>query len=155
MQTKRRILFDNYDTAVDGLWTLAACVLSEATSVTNYIDVPGRLDGPLDASTALTGDVQYNSRTLSARLESSEGTRLEREARIDELVNRLHGQRVKIWLPDDAEHYIIGRVSVKKEYNDLAHAAVAVSAVCEPWRYENEETVYEVTASGDTTSVTL
>lgn len=155
MLPKRSIIFDNYDTAVDGLWTLAACVLSEAEPLTNFIDVPGRLDGPLDASTALTGDVQYKPRTLSTRFESSEGTRLERKAHIDHLVNRLHGQRVKIVLPDDAEHYLIGRLSVKPEYNDLAHASVAVSAVCEPWKYENEETVYEVTASGDTTSVTL
>ncbi len=140
MQTKRKVILNSYDTAVDGLWTLAACELSDAEVVTNYIDVPGRLDGPLDASTVLTGDVTYKPRTLSLQLESSEGTRQEREARIDYMVNKLHGQRVKIWLPDDAAHYLVGRISVKKEYNNLAHAAVTVSAVCEPWRYENEET---------------
>ena len=140
MQTKRKILFNNYDTAVDGLWTLAACVLGDAEPVTNYISVPGRLSGPIDASTALTGDVLYNSRTLSARLESSEGTRQEREERINQMVHQLHGQRVQIRLPDDETHYLVGRLSIKREYNDLAHAAVAVSAVCEPWRYENEDT---------------
>lgn len=155
MQTKRKIIFNNYDTAVDGLWTLAACVLSDAEPVTQYISVPGRLDGPIDASTALTGDIQYNPRTLNVRLESSEGTRQERENRIDQMVHELHGQRAVIWLPDDEGHYLLGRVSVKREYNDLAHAAVTVSAVCEPWRYENEETEYEVVVSGDTKEVTL
>ena len=56
------------------------------------------------------------------------------------MVNKLHGQRVKIWLPDDANHYLVGRLSVVMEYNDMAHAAVNVSAACEPWKYDNEET---------------
>ena len=155
MQTKRKIILNNYDTAVDGLWTLAACVLSDAEPITNYIDVPGRLDGPIDASTALTGDIRYKPRVLNTMLESSEGTRQERESRIDQMVHELHGQRAVIWLPDDEAHYLLGRVSIKKEYNDLAHAAVAVSAVCEPWRYENVETEYKVTVSGDTKEVTL
>ncbi|MBO5123423.1 MAG: hypothetical protein J6B99_09735 [Oscillospiraceae bacterium] len=144
MPTKRKIIFDDYDTAANGLWTLAAWALSDAEPVTNFIDVPGRLDGPLDASTALTGDIQYSPRTLEATLESSEGTRLEREERIDYMVNKLHGQRVKIWLPDDADHYLVGRLRIKKEYNDLAHAAVKVTGTCEPWRYENDETVVRV-----------
>lgn len=155
MQTKRKIIFDNYDTAVDGLWTLAACVLSDAEPVTNFIDVPGRLDGPLDASTALTGDVLYKPRVLEVTLESSEGTRLEREARINQMVDTLHGRRAQIWLPDDDAHYLAGRLRVQKNYNDLAHAAVTVTATCEPWRYENDETVYEVTVAGDTTTVVL
>lgn len=155
MQQKRKILFDNYDTAVDGLWTLAACALSDATPLTNFIDVPGRLDGPLDASTALTGDVQYGPRTLEITLESSEGTRQEREERINQMVNRLHGQRVPIRLPDDDGHYLVGRISVKKNYNDLVHASVTVSAVCEPWKYENDETVHEITVEGNTIEAML
>lgn len=155
MPTKRKIIFDDYDTAVNGLWTLATWALSDAEPSTNYIDVPGRLDGPLDASTALTGDVQYRPRTLEATLESSEGTRLEREARIDYMVNKLHGQRVKIWLPDDAGHYLIGRLRIERGYNDLAHAAVKVTATCEPWKYENDETVKEAEVTNSTVNVVL
>lgn len=141
---KRKIIFNTYDTAVDGLWTLAAWGLGDAELEELLVDIPGRIDGPIDASEALTGDVQYRPRSLEVLLESSEGTRLERKARIDYLVNSLHGKRVQIWLPDDAEHYVVGRLKVKPQYNDLAHAAVQVTATCEPWRYANEETVVAV-----------
>jgi hypothetical protein len=152
---KRKIIFDTYDTAADGLWTLASCVLGDAEPVTTLLDIPGRLDGPLDASEALTGDIQYGPRPLEVTLESSEGTRLERKARIDYMVNLLHGRRVPVWLPDDPGHYVIGRLSVRPQYNDLAHAAVQVSATCEPWRYATEETEVTVEVGGSHKDITL
>jgi hypothetical protein len=144
---KRRIIFDDYDTAAN-FWTLASWSCPEPEPVTDLVEVPGRIDGPLDFSTVLTDDISYNSRPLEVRLESSEGTRLERKARIDDMVNKLHGQRVKIWLPDDANRYLVGRLSVVMEYNDMAHAAVNVSAACEPWKYDNDEVVEFVPLCG-------
>jgi hypothetical protein len=152
---KRKVIFDTYDTAADGLWTLAACQLGDAVPQEILLDIPGRLDGPLDASESLTGDVEYGSRPLDVLLESSEGTRQERQARINYMVNRLHGRRVPVWLPDDPGHYVIGRLKVTPQYNDLAHAAVRVTATCEPWRYANEETEATVTVNGNTQEVIL
>lgn len=146
---KRKVIFDTYDTAVY-LWTLASWSCPTPEPVTNLVEVPGRVDGPLDASTVLTGDIRYGTRPLEVRLESSEGTRQERQARIDNLVSLLHGQRVNVWGPDDGEHYLVARLNVKPEYNDLAHAAVVVTGTCEPWLYDNEETKVSVTAPGET-----
>lgn len=138
---KRVINIGDYNTA-DNLWTLTAWELGEPEPVTNFIDVPGRIKGPLDASTVLTdGEVRYGPRPLTITLESSEGTRLEREARISAMINQLHGQRVdRIILPDDPTHYVVGRVSVQRLYNDPAHGSVQVTATCEPWKYSTEET---------------
>lgn len=155
MATKRKIIFEDYDTAANGLWTLAACHLSEATPVTSLVEIPGRVDGPLDTSTALTGDIQYQPRTLEVTLESSEGTRQDRKKKIDYMVNKLHGQRVKIWLPDDGLHYLLGRLSITEEYNDLAHASVKVTATCEPWRYDNDESVGNVTLTSGAMDLVL
>lgn len=155
MLTKRKIILGTYDTAVDGLWTLSACNLSEAEPVETFVDIPGRLDGPIDFTEALTGDVEYGPRDFAATLESSEGTRLERKARIDQMVNLLHGRRVRIWLPDDADHFLSGRLKVKENYNDPAHASVSVSAICEPWRYDNEETVVSVELTDEMQEVVL
>lgn len=149
---KRKITFDDYDTAVH-FWTLAAWSCPTPEPVTNLVDAPGRVDGPLDFSTALTGDIRYSTRPLEVRLESSEGSRLDRQARIDDLVNRFHGQRVNVWLPDDASRYLVARLSVFPEYNDLAHAAVVITGTCEPWRYDNQETVVSVTAQGEEVQV--
>lgn len=145
---KRKIIFGTYDTAQDGLWTLTGWTFPTPERYTNLVEVPGRKKGPLDLSTVLTdGEPVYDSRPLTATFESSEGTRLERESRINTMVNWLDGWNLQIMLPDDSDHYIMGRVRVEKEYNDMAHAAVTVTATCEPWRYSVAERVRTLTAT--------
>lgn len=155
MLNKRKFIFGNYDTAVDGLWTLSAWSLSEAKPLESYVDIPGRLDGPLDLTEASTGEVMYSTRTLSVTLESSEGTRADREERISRMVNTLHGRRTKIWTPDDPGHYLSGRLTIKKNYSDLAHASVTITSVCEPWKYENEDTIVTAELTGESQEVEL
>ena len=153
---KRKIIFGTYDTVLNGPWTLTGWELSPAEQVTDFVEVPGRRKGPLDLSTALTdGEPVYGSRTLTVTLESSEGTRAEREAVINTMINWLDGWRLDIILPDDDAHYITGRIHVAKEYNDLAHAAVTVTAICEPWRYSSAETVVTLTATETPQTATL
>ena len=152
---KRGLIIGTYDTAGE-LWTLTGWALGDAPVVTNIIDVPGRRKGPLDLSAALTdGDPVYGSRTLTATFECSEGTRLEREARISTMVNWLDGWRLNIVLPDDPHRYVTGRVSVTRNYNDQAHASVTVTAVCEPWRYNAAETTVAVSATATAQTATL
>lgn len=144
---RRKIIIGDYDTSHHGPWTLASCVFQEPAYQSMLVSVPGR-DGQLDLSTVLTGgEPKYGNRKLAATLECSEGTRAERETLINEMVNRLDGRRVDIILPDDPARYITGRVSVKREYNDMAHAAVTVTAVCDPWRQNLHETTITVTAT--------
>lgn len=152
---KRAIIIGTYNTAAE-LWTLREWSFSDPEAVTEFVHVPGRRKGPLDMSTALTdGDPVYNGRTLTAVLESSEGTRMEREARIERMFNGLDGLRFTIVLPDDPLHYIEGRVSVAKVYNDLAHASVKVTAECEPWRYNHTETIVVLNATSATQTAML
>ena len=153
---KRKLIIGTYDTALTGLWTLTGWDFSAPEYVQSFIDVPGRVDGPIDASTALTdGDPRYGQRTLSAIFESSEGTRLEREERIRTMQNLLDGWRLDITLPDDPTHHIKGRVRVEKIYNDMAHASIRVTATCDPWRYNNTDTVValQATESAQTTAL--
>lgn len=143
----RKMIFGTYDTVLNGPWTLASWSFSAAAYKSNLVDVPGR-DGQLDLSTALTDGVpRYSSRTLTAIFERSDGTRLERETAINTMINWLDGWRMDIRLPDDEMHYITGRVSVAKNYNDPAHASVTVTAICDPWRYANNETAVTLTAA--------
>lgn len=145
---KRTIQLGDYDTAAHGLWTLAAWAFPEPPAVENLVDIPGRYKGPLDLSTALTDGVPtYGARTLSITLESSEGDRLAREDRISSMVNQLHGQRVDFVLPDRPLHYGTGRLSIETLYNDMAHASVQVTGVCEPWLYAKDETVVPLQAT--------
>jgi phage-related protein len=152
---KRKLILGTYDTDYDGLWTLAALELTDPEYQANFQEVPGR-DGPLDLSTANTdGEPRYGSRTLSATLESSEGSRQDRQDRISEMVNQLDGRRMNIRHPDYPARYLTGRVQVKVLYNDMAHAAVTVTAICDPWLYNQEERAYTVTAGETAQLLTL
>lgn len=147
MRTPREVLFGEYHTHAAGLWTLTGLELGAAQYKQNIVEVPGR-SAPLDLSTALTdGEPTYNSRTLVVTLESSEGNRLAREARISQMTNALDGYRMNIELPDDAGHYLSGRIRVERLYNDEAHASVRVTATCDPWRYAKDETVVTLQAT--------
>ena len=138
---KRQLIINGYKTAEAGLWTLASLKITKASQVQTFVSVPGRF-APLDLSTALTdGEPYYGSATLSAVLESSEGTREERQARIAEMINSLDGYLAQIILPDYPGRYMLGRVQFTPEYNNLVHARVSVSAVCDAWLYNSAETV--------------
>lgn len=152
---KRKIIFGTYDTALEGAWTVARLDLTSPAFQTNLVQVPGR-SGPLDLSAVLTdGEPVYTSRNLTAVLENSDDDRPAREQRIRDIIAELDGYQKKIWLPDDAAHYLLGRLHVVREYNDLAHAAVTVTAVCDPWLYNNEETVHNLTANSRAQTKTI
>lgn len=152
---KRKIIFGTYDTALEGAWTVARLDLTSPAFQTNLVHVPGR-SGPLDLSAVLTdGEPVYTSRNLTAVLENSDDDRPAREQRIRDIIAELDGYQKKIWLPDDAAHYLLGRLHVVREYNDLAHAAVTVTAVCDPWLYNNQETVYNLTATAQAQTETI
>lgn len=152
---KRKIIIGTYDTALEGQWTLTGWALGRAEAQENYVDVPGH-SGQLDLSTALTdGEPYYRNREFVATFESSEGTYLEREQRINTMVNKLDGRRQNIILPDDPTHYLTGRIRVEKIYNDLAHAAVQVTATCDPWRYNASETVVWLQATANEQTAAL
>lgn len=152
---KRKIIIGTYDTALEGLWTLTGWAFSNPVVKESFVEVPG-YNGYLDLSTALTdGEPYYGSRSFEATFESSEGTRLEREERISRMINKLDGWRFNITLPDDNMHYISGRVRVERLYNDLAHASVRVTAICDPWRYNTTETVVGLIATTTEQTVAL
>lgn len=142
---KRGFILGDYDTAGRG-WTLTGWNLSAAKRKEILVDKPGG-HGHWDLSTVLTdGEPVYEARTLTATLERSDGDRLSREAEIDDMVNTLDGRTLEILLPDattsnlinGSQTYLSGVVHVERLYNDPAHASVAVTAICDPWRYGAE-----------------
>jgi hypothetical protein len=143
---KRGIILGSYDTAARG-WILTGWNLSAATRKAVLVDKPGG-HGHWDLSAVLTdGEPVYEARTLTATLECSEGDRLSREAEIDTMINWLDGWTMDIILPDKPLQYLTGAVHVERVYNDPAHASVALEVLCDPWRYNAEETVINLIAT--------
>ena len=145
---KRTLIMGDYDTAA-GRWTLAALHVTKAPQVQNFLSVPGRF-APIDVSTYLTdGEPYYENAQLSATLENSFGTHADREALIQDLVDRIDGHTLQIVHPDKPDRYMVGRIQVQPEFNNPAYCVVTISAVCEAWSYAKEETTVELIGTGD------
>lgn len=152
---KRKIIIGGYDTAATGGWTLSAFKITKGEQVQSFVSVPGRY-APLDLSTYLTdGEPYFGSATLEATLENSEDNRQARQSRIDYLVNLVDGRSWQITPPDHPDAYLVGRVQVYPQYNDLAHCAVKLTAICEPWLYSKTEKVYTLTATATEQTVAI
>lgn len=142
---KRTVKFGDYDTAANG-WTLTLWQLEEPEMKTKYVERLGG-DGSWDLSTVLTDGIpRYKTRKLTIKLETSVGTRDDREQLINDLVNRLDGLEWQVTPPDRPHHYLTGRLSVSVGVSGPAWAEVTVSGVMAPWLYHKRETVVGLTA---------
>lgn len=144
---KRAFQFDKYNTAYDWGLLLTAKDLTPPDPKTNYVQLDG-MSGSLDLTEALTGEVAYNDRTMTATFVSTDGTFAERVALLRDITAALHGRKVAIVDPDDPDHYLLGRVKVKA-VQAPSYMELTVEATCEPWRYAINETERRVDAPGD------
>ena len=135
----RYFIFDNFNTWYDWQLTLTAKDVTPPEPKTNYIDLDG-MNGTLDLSEALTGEVTYQDRIITADFWTSEGTFLDRVALMRDIKTAWHGKKVKIIDPDDSEHYFLGRIKIKSSYFSQVQTNFSIEAICEPWRYALRET---------------
>ena len=143
----RFLTIGKYNTWYDWRLTLTSQELTPPEPKTNYIELGGA-NGTLDLTEALTGEVAYADRTYKATFWTSEGTYSDRLRVLQDIVNAVHGQKVPIVLPDDPDHYLLGRVRVKAQVWDQVHAEVEIEAICDPWLYAVHETERRVEVSG-------
>lgn len=125
------------DVAEDG-WALVDYNLEAARVRRAKVTVPG-MDGNLDFSTALTGEMTFDSRKLSIQLDCCAGTCEQRQSMLASIVNAINGRMFHIILPDDQTRYLSGVVSAGG-YNGDAVCDASITADCDPWRYKNEVT---------------
>ena len=142
---ERFFILDRYNTWYDWGLILTSKSVTPPTPKTNYVTLDG-MSGTLDLSEALSGEITYEDRTVSATFWTDVGTRKDRERLIRDITSRLHGKKIRIIEPDDPDHYFIGRVNVTPSINNLAYAEFSLEAICEPWRYaiNNSERRIEV-----------
>lgn len=153
----RGVQFGNYHTADDWGLTMNEKTVSPPVPKTTYVAVPGR-DGDLDLTTALSGIVNYENRKATYTFILTEGSQLDREELIAEIIGVLNGQKLEIIDTDDyPDYYMIGRLTVTNTMNINAYGMISIEANCEPWRYSINQTIRDVSvASSDgTVSVVL
>lgn len=150
----RYFIFDKYNTWHDWRLTLTAKDVTPPEPKTNYVSLDGA-HGSLDLTEALTGEVPYQDRTLTASFTTSEGSHADRLLLFRELCTALHGKKVDIVEPDDPDHYFRGRAVISGLDMDQVRMSFSVKATCEPWRYASEETARTVELQNETIDVVL
>ncbi|MGL5531756.1 MAG: hypothetical protein ACRDCZ_07190 [Culicoidibacterales bacterium] len=110
---------------------------------TTYIDVPFA-NGSIDLTEAFNKDVTYQNRKLSFSFDTNLDWK-RRHLLIEQMASYVHGQKHKIWLPDDPNYYYIGRLNIGEYNNETTLAEISVEAICDPYRYKNEKTIIEFT----------
>lgn len=85
-------------------------IVAEPTPKTNYVDIPGS-SYRLDLLEALTGRVEYNSRTLTFSLGGFMGAD-KWSAFYRDLLNTYQGKEVKVVLDQEPEYYYQGRATL-------------------------------------------
>lgn len=131
----RALILDGWDTALDGRFTLSALSIDPPQVAEDRQSIPG-LSGDVDLTEAVSGYPTYKTRKLTASLETSFGPRENRISMVDELCRRVHGKRVQIGHPDYSGWYYVGRMSVSSIKHHAAYSELQLSAVCDPYRYE-------------------
>lgn len=151
---ERYFTLDKFNTWYDWHLILTAKTISDAEPKTHYVALDG-MSGTLDLSEALTGEITYNDRTITATFWTDYGTRNDREILLRNITAAIHGKKIKVIEPDDPNHYFYGRAKISAKTNILPYAEFTITIVCEPWRYANEETERKIRATSVNTDVVI
>lgn len=128
------ITFGDKHTFNDWNLYLASLTISVPKIKENTIEVPGR-DGVIDLSDILDNDIKYDNRTIEAEFITVKPISLFPSI-YSEVMNYLHGKKMKIILDKDTGFYYIGRVKVDKTETDKRMGKIVIKAEVDPYKYE-------------------
>ena len=107
----------------------------------NFVDVPGA-DGILDLSTALSGRPLYGNRSGSLEFIADNDFR-DWATLFSDIMNYLHGQKMRAVLEDDAAYYYEGRFSVNTWKSDPYYSLITIDYNVGPFKMEIASTLDE------------
>lgn len=117
-----------------GLMLKSRPVISPPEPKLKLVEVPGS-NTVIDLTEALTGEVAYSQREVKCEFLTMESR--ERWAKIrTDIMNAIHGKRLKIVLDNDPDYYYIGRITVGEMQNDKGAMTLPITAMVEPYKYE-------------------
>lgn len=147
------VIFNNEKSAYDD-WhiILTKAEIPLPTPKTSTVDIKGA-DGLLDLSEVLTGDIQYNNRTIKLTFEMMDDTGY--YDLITTISNYLHGKKVTIRLNNDDDYYYTGRAVINQWECVKRKGKIVIQVDCEPYKYAVIETIRTVQVSNQTKTVTL
>lgn len=100
----------------------------------NYIDIPGG-NGTIDVSTILSGYPVYNDRESSVEFYVMNGYK-EWQVAYSDIMDYVHGQKMKVILEDDPAYYYRGRVTVNEWKSEKDWSKIVLDFHLEPYKYD-------------------
>lgn len=117
-----------------GLLQVGPAIVSPPKVQTYYIKVPGR-DGALDYTTALDGNVHYESREFVTTLKCVSG-RDDLKNMYHTILAFLHGRKAKAVCDDDSNYYWEGRFEVDEpKWNKKGFWTIDITGQVDPYKY--------------------
>lgn len=115
-------------------------------------DIPGA-DGDLD-QTEFFGEPKYENRTHRFDF-STMAPAEEFPAVYSNVLNRLHGKKMRIILDDDPLYFYMGRCHVSSFTSEKGVGTISVECDCQPYKYKNDHTVSAHVLDGTEMTITL
>lgn len=128
------IYFDGKGTLVEWGLKLLDVKISLPDIKEKKIDIPG-LDGELDLSASLTGDVQYHNRTVQYTFDTY-GSPESWSALTGRIANFLHGMQRRVIHGFDPGYYYEGRLSVDSVKSSQYTSRLVITGDVHPYKYE-------------------
>lgn len=106
---------------------------------TEYVELPGT-DGHLDLTESLTGEVVFNTRTISMKFHVIQNNK-EWPKVYSDILDFLHGRTMKIVMDDDLDYYYVGRITVEAWSSNPNRSELQMKAVAEPYKMERSSSM--------------
>ena len=142
------ILFDTFHSFDNFALILTSKTIGQPLVKTEYVEVLGA-DGQLDLTEAF-GEVKYLNRKLTFVFSIFEDSEQWADA-YSNVLNNLHGKKMKIVLDDDPNFYYIGRVNVSDYMSAKKLGTITIEVDAEPYKYKQILTIVTRTVSGTLT----
>ena len=105
---------------------------------TEFINVPGA-DGALDYTDALTGRPRFANRSGQWQFIMENG-HFSWPTVMSQMLNKLHGKKVKVVLTDDPDYYYKGRISLNVGFGNKDYSSVVIAYNFDPYKYPIDST---------------
>jgi phage-related protein len=129
------VRFGNIHSYDDLGLTLTEIEITPPEPKTYRVSLPGA-DGDIDLTEALTGDIKYNTRTISIVF-GVIGDWQDVLNKYSEVQNSIHGRHFdEIIFDDDANYYHVGRVAATALGADPLIGTITVQCIVDPYKYD-------------------
>ena len=118
-----------------GLILKSRPVIAPPNPKTVYNDMP-EADGSIDLTDYLTGNVHFENRKITCVFNVLDA-REYWSSKYSEILNYLHGKRMKLIFDEDPDYYYIGRFKVDSWDSEEKVSTITISCEVEPWKKNN------------------